>query len=264
MNENTCPFFDKLPHENGGTLMAIGIKDGRAVLRCPSCGLVVCPQRDAEEYIKRYSTPGRYFEDRVSQGYSGFKDRFKHDYTISEVRAKNIVQQLSYGCKGLGPVLDVGCGNCALLNRLKSMGFQVSGVDLDPWMLTKASDFVPGVKMYCGDFLEMPAANGQFGVILFVDSFEHFLDPSKAVSRVDALLCADGKVVIEMPDIDSEVWDGMDMNWIHMKPLEHPFLYGARHIGALFNEVGIVIVNIVYTIPGRVMYFLGREGRYPK
>lgn len=260
MNENTCIFLDKLPHENGGALVAIGMKDGRIVLRCRGCGLVVCPQPDAEEYVKRYSTPGRYFKDWVSKGYRDFKDRFKHDYVISEVRAKNIVEQIYHGCQGLGPVLDVGCGNCALMNRLKGMGFVVSGIDLDPWMLSKASEVVPGVKMYCGDFLETPEGNGQFGVVLFIDSFEHFLTPTAVVKRVDSLLRANGKVVIEMPDIDSNLWkESMELSWVHIKPLEHPYLYSLRHIGALFGEVGIVPTDIVYTIPGRIMCFLGRE-----
>ena len=51
-------------------------------------------------------------------------------------------------------VLDLGCGNGALTNRLRAQGFQVIGLDASPDLLELARKQYPGI-----DFLQADAAS---------------------------------------------------------------------------------------------------------
>jgi 2-polyprenyl-3-methyl-5-hydroxy-6-metoxy-1,4-benzoquinol methylase len=201
-----------------------------------------------------YSDPGRYYEESVSVGYGSFPDRFAHDRAIAEVRLKNMRRVFE---NPTGKVLDVGCGNCALTSALREAGYDASGVDLDSWShyQSKAYSLIDGVESVCGDYLDYDD-NARFDVVMFTDSFEHFLFPKSYAAKTINLLNDDGLVVLEMPDIDSEGWRSGGIKWRHVKPREHPFLYNEDHIRNLFDPEYTEVVQVIHTIPGRAVYYL--------
>lgn len=253
----SCYFKNMLPHSRAPCL--IGHKHNREVWECKDCGLVFCPEPD--DYLQTYTESARYFSMSVGVGvaYDGdFKRRFNHDYEISEVRAKIMERRAAPDERR---VLDVGCGNCAFVIRLKRIGYDVSGLDLNAWMLEEAKklngDPNGDLECFCGDFLDKQSVpDSGFHIITFMDSFEHFTDPRGATRRVRDLLIPGGLVVIETPDLDSDGWKNDGIHWRHVKPLEHPFIFLKHHIEALFAIVGMKIVDVAYTIPGRAIYFI--------
>ena len=51
--------------------------------------------------------------------------------------------------------LDVGCGTGALLEHSDSMGLDVQGVDISPRMVAVAKEQRPGLRVVCGDLMEL-------------------------------------------------------------------------------------------------------------
>jgi len=236
-----------------------GERDGGHVFECPDCGLVFSPQLNSDEYLRMYKDHGRYFQESVGVGYSSFEERFEHDYEISEVRVKNM-REVSTSEPGTTRVLDVGCGNCALTRRLTDFGYRVEGVDLDAFSL-KMSSHLPVWRnnppnVHNVDFIDLKSPH-RFDVIMFTDSFEHFLYPLTCVNKVEDLLSEGGIVVVEMPDTDCDGWRTLGVEWRHVKPKEHPFLYNLGHVREMFATIGLSLRRALFTIPGRAVLMLG-------
>ncbi len=247
-----CFLEHLIPHQDA-ELVTIGVKDCESVMRCKSCGLIACTFAGRDQYLTLYKEASRYFE-LVGAGYTDFEDRFQHDYVVAEPRMRNLMQHAS----GAMTLLDIGTGNGAFLRRSVEAGFACHGVDLNKWMLDKAQVLVPAAKLQHGEITEL-TFDTTFDVITFIDVFEHLLNPLEYVKRIDELLNPGGLLVLETPDIASDGWRHHKLEWAHCKPHEHPFLYGKKHIKAIFGSIGLIIVGKVYTIPGRCTYYLRRR-----
>lgn len=254
----TCYFnseLSELPHLTG-VVNYLGNKDGIDVYECKDCGLVFVPQVSLDEYLQIYKEPGNYYETSVSIGYRNFNERFEHDYEVSEIRLKNLQSRI-IGGGGNPRVLDVGCGNCALLKRLRGAGFDAVGVDLDVFSVNRGMKIAKAPEVSISDFIDY-SPNGQFDAVLFTDSFEHFLIPHSCAKHAVSMLTDNGILVLEMPDTDCDGFHTDKIRWRHVKPREHPFLYAQRHVESIFAVYGFRIFNTLSTIPGRVVYYLKR------
>ena len=68
--------------------------------------------------------------------------------------------------RGLGPVLDVGCGPGTVTAYLAGLGVDVSGVDLSPRMIDHARRLHPGQRFAVASATELDLAPGSLGGLL--------------------------------------------------------------------------------------------------
>ncbi|HTZ44215.1 MAG TPA: class I SAM-dependent methyltransferase [Jatrophihabitans sp.] len=68
--------------------------------------------------------------------------------------------------RGLGPVLDVGCGPGTVTAHLNGLGLDVSGVDLSPRMIEHARRLHPGLRFEVTSATELDLDPGSLGGIL--------------------------------------------------------------------------------------------------
>lgn len=68
--------------------------------------------------------------------------------------------------RGLGPVLDVGCGPGHITAHLAGLGLDVSGVDLSPQMIAHARRRFPEQRFSVSSATELELAEASFGGIL--------------------------------------------------------------------------------------------------
>lgn len=68
--------------------------------------------------------------------------------------------------RGLGPVLDVGCGPGHITAHLAGLGLDVSGVDLSPQMVAHARRRFPEQRFSVSSATELELAEASFGGIL--------------------------------------------------------------------------------------------------
>ncbi|MFH1844064.1 MAG: class I SAM-dependent methyltransferase [bacterium] len=65
-------------------------------------------------------------------------------------------------------ILDIGCGTGHYCGRLAQAGHQVTGIDLDPEMITVASRTYPEVTFDCRDMLDIDSLAGPFHLVLCI------------------------------------------------------------------------------------------------
>ncbi|HWC85727.1 MAG TPA: class I SAM-dependent methyltransferase [Solirubrobacteraceae bacterium] len=135
-----------------------------------------------------------------------------------------------------GPVLDVGCGEGALLDALHARGREALGLERG------AVAARPDVRS-----LEVTAfeeREGQWAAVVFWHSLEHLRDPAAAIDRACALLAPGGLLVIAVPNRESwqarwfgERWFALDLprHLLHLPA--SALIAGLRHRGLELERV---------------------------
>ncbi len=124
-----------------------------------------------------------YYED------GGRRYRHVPEYDPVELTRVNLVFRLLPRRSGRS-VLDVGCGDGYLLDRLASRGFRNTfGVDLAQSRLDFASRCFLNRKLVQSDVVDLPFADEAFDVVTCVEVLEHVPDPDRSLvelARVSA------------------------------------------------------------------------------
>ncbi len=97
-----------------------------------------------------------------------------------------------------GKVLDLGCGEGNISQRLKSMGFDVTAADADRSRF-RHGDSVPFYP--CDLEKALPFPDGQYDYVLFAEVIEHLRNPFFVVREISRVLKEGGVLVISTPNI---------------------------------------------------------------
>lgn len=95
-----------------------------------------------------------------------------------------------------GRALDAGCGTGRHARRLVELGHEVTGVDLTPQMLERARSAVPEAEFRQGDLRELPAEDGQFGLVVCGLALAHVKELPAAIGELARVLAVGGHLII--------------------------------------------------------------------
>ena len=95
-----------------------------------------------------------------------------------------------------GSILDVGCGEGVLFDRLSKFG-EVEGVETNPSLVTKDNRWKH--RIHVSAFDATFKTNKQYSLILMLDVLEHFTNPIVSLRRSEELLDSTGSLVITVP-----------------------------------------------------------------
>lgn len=99
-----------------------------------------------------------------------------------------------------GRVLDIGCGDGLLLQRLASIAQDVVGIDPDADIVVRAKTRLAeltNVSLVTGDFLEMPVPpiEARFDTVICVATLHH-MELRAALLKMRQVLAPNGKILI--------------------------------------------------------------------
>lgn len=221
---------------------------GIRIVECSDCGVRRVPE-PAVGYREQY-TSGKYHAEgsddlpHVSAGRAPHKDRFAHDY---EVGRKRIEALKTY--KVGGSLLDAGCANGAVMEAASQAGFDAEGVDL-----SKEAFAAPSLE-HCvrvGDIRKVGFQRRSKDVVMFNDSFEHFIDPLSALKAANGILKRNGILVIDVPDMGSQMARESGQNFHHVKPHEHLWYFTGTQLRELLEREGFTVLGMEVPVPGKI------------
>jgi SAM-dependent methyltransferase len=128
-----------------------------------------------------------------------------------------------------GSLIDVGCGGGVTLALAKQMGWQVSGLDLDP-LACKAANNI-GLNVIQGDYTKLSEISEKFDCVLCSHVLEHVHNPVEMLSFLTASLKNNGYLILSLPNANSDLRLRFGKFW---RGLEAP-----RHIS--IPTTGVVI-----------------------
>lgn len=128
--------------------------------------------------------------------------RYGNDFSIDEVGAVRVSKIL--GLVGRGKfILDLGCGDGFLMERIRAQGNQVMGVEIAENALIKARK--KGFHVYDLSLSENWAAQikEKFDLVVAGEIIEHIFDTDKFLKNIWLILKENGKLIITTPNIAS-------------------------------------------------------------
>ena len=177
---------------------------GAAIESCP-CGMMRSTGLPALE--DQYED--QYYAGGTGARYAGPAESLSRWFRRRRARAIDALHPAK------GRVLDVGCGNGALLVEMRARGWEVHGTQVSRNAAAYARDRL-GLDVCLGELTDAPYEPGSFDVIMLWHVLEHLPRPAAYLARCRELLKPDGVVVIEVPNAGSAasaVSGAWCMNW---------------------------------------------------
>lgn len=130
---------------------------------------------------------------------------------------------------GISILLDVGCGSGFALNRARSIGWQIMGIEPDPKAANAAAAI--GVQIIATDILQLSLKfNGAFERILLNHVIEHVHDPIAVLRRCKELLTPEGELWLETPNVESTGHALFGIDWRGLEPPRHLVIFSLQSI----------------------------------
>lgn len=241
-----------------GKEMMFGLRDEFVYFKCSQCGCLqieTIPQNMDKYY------PSDYYSFNLKEEHKSFKSRFA-DYLLNKsinVRLgksdflgscallynnyyKNAYSYLNKGlCTFQSNILDIGCGNGFLLNRLSTWGFtELTGVD--PY-ISEDVYYSNGVRVLKKEIKEL---SDSYDLIMMHHSFEHMPNPCEVFKDVSRILSKNGLLIIRIPLVDSYAWRKYGMDWYQVDAPRHFFLHTIKSVSFLAELVDLKIDKIEF------------------
>lgn len=139
------------------------------------------PAQDPREIAlaahRNYYEAGRYDDDRVT-------------WTINEFLSGQMPKK----------VLEIGCGDGAMLRLLVARGIDARGVDASSSGIERCA--LAGLRAQCLDISAdgLPFADNEFDTVVSLETFEHLMNPYYALLEVRRVLSPGGRFLCSVPN----------------------------------------------------------------
>lgn len=122
-----------------------------------------------------------------------------------------------------GDLLDVGCGNGELIERMEALGWRAEGVDIDGSALRVARQRGLNVRAGTLESQEYPADS--FDAVTISHVIEHVHDPVRLLRACYQVLRPGGRLVVVTPNASSWAHRRFKESWLHLDPPRHLHLF---------------------------------------
>lgn len=223
------------------------------VVKCRNCRLIYITPRPTQAAILRYYPEGyRGFsrvlpQDRVIKRLKSVLKRFLVDIIPQGERILSSVHSATPGLSVVrqrtGCVLDVGCGEGRTLYRLRQLGWQTYGVELDRKAARYASETL-GLNIFCGQLEEARFPAEYFDLVIFHHSLEHLPHPLASLREVHRILKEEGEVIIEVPNARSFQARLFRARWVYWDIPRHLYTFSDVTLRRMLIEAGFSKINL--------------------
>ena len=154
----------------------------------------------------------------------------------------------------IGPahVLDVGCGSGVLLARMKSLGWEVQGVEVDPGGVAAAR--ARGVTVHQGQLAEAKFPDNHFDAVHSAHVIEHVYDPVGLLRECFRILKPGGKLVFLTPNTASFGHHHFGNAWLNLDPPRHLILFNKATLRKAAEGQGFVVERLDSTVRSAWVY----------
>ncbi len=206
---------------------------------CDDCGLAYQNPRVDIHNIKDYYDE-EYIAHRKKQDW-GILTWFYNHAMGKHDREKDKLVRKYVKLDSQSNVLDVGCGAATFLLRLKALyGSQVTGLDFKD--LTRLPGF-ERIDFHCGLFYEQDFHAKRFDLITMWHFLEHDYDPLRTLGVARDLLTANGRLIIEVPRLDSVSFKLFRNRWAGLQAPQHTVLYDRQRLLRFMEKAELQVVE---------------------
>ena len=140
-------------------------------------------------------------------------------------------------------ILDVGCGPGTVLSLLRKKGFQVAGVDFS----ARAAEIARkehGIEVAVGPLEKLSFPAEGFDVVVLLHTLEHVPNPREVLGEVIRVLKPQGRVVVQVPNIDSVQFQFFGARWYGLDVPRHLIDYSRSSLLRLLSRSGFDVKRV--------------------
>lgn len=243
-----------------------------ALIQCAGCGLARLSPRPKKEHLGFYYPEEDYYsyqsnEDDPSNQIAsrkligGLRDRIRYSvleslgYAVPELNAwqklfqplfvKFLKEQATFGWNDRlprfvqgGKALEVGCGSGYALKVLKSLGWQVNGIEMSRKASQSAKELYD-IDVFCGEIADAPFDRESFDYVHLSHVIEHLTDPVEELKNIAVFMKPGAIIYIEAPNIESYGQHKSGRHWLHWDSPRHLFGFSPETIGKTVEKSGL-------------------------
>jgi SAM-dependent methyltransferase len=207
------------------------------LLKCERCDLrIPDPPPSGDELRQHYDGYGVYADPLT----------IKADLERKRARAQRLLSQVRHELgpeRASGQLLEIGCGNGALLRNLQQLGnFDCYGVEVDPKSAQAAADLLPG-KVFCGMVQDAGFEAARFSVINLEQVIEHVLDTAGLLKEIHRLLAPGGLLLVSTPNFRGFASRVLGLSWKELAPDEHVRMFSPPALRFHLEQQGFTRVR---------------------
>ena len=131
-------------------------------------------------------------------------------------------------------LIDVGCGRGDFLARMKSLGWNVLGIEPDP--VSSEIARTHGIPVFNGSLEQARLAGDTADEISLNHVLEHVHDPLELLRECYSVLRPGGRLVLYLPNIESLGHRFFGRHWAGLDPPRHLFHFSPRSIDGLLRQ----------------------------
>ena len=222
---------------------------------CSRCGLRYQNPRLTVDHIKSYYDD-EYIAHRKKSDWGILTGFFnwamdRHD------RQKDALVSRYVALGSDSEVLDVGCAVGTFLQKMRARhGARLTGVDFKD---LSANPSLAGVDFRCGLFYDQDFGDKRFDLITMWHFLEHDYDPMRTLATARDLLKRDGRLIIEVPRLDSTTFRLYGDRWPGLQAPQHTVLFDRPTFLAAVDRAGLDVVEYLPygAFPAFFYYFAG-------
>ena len=171
--------------------------------RCLDCQTFVLKEQFDGKGLKDFYTFDNYWHTQAVEvkNYLAIEQRAVNDFNDRIPVWFRLLQELVQKYKPkLNLLLEIGCSHGGFLHYCREHGVKnVVGNEPDEETCQFARDHFGLPYIYSGLFPDVKMPFEKFGVVVGFDVVEHFLDPVRALRKVEKLLSEDGVFLFQVP-----------------------------------------------------------------
>lgn len=160
----------------------------------------------AVKYDLRITNLARFIGEKLRR--SGF-DPESNDKILNQVQDDAKKSKLT--------LMDIGAGSGLMLKYFKDLGYEVSGIELDPSLVAKMhkDPDLKGLSIQQGDITKMKGKE-QYDVVVNNDVIEHIQDDRRAIKNLWSFVAPGGMLIVTVP-AHSFLYSQRDRDWGHFR-----------------------------------------------
>ena len=208
-----------------------GIQLSNTITACDQCGFLFADGiPDEKTYVEYYTNLSKY--DVVGADVNPI------DNLRVEAGAKLVNQFADKSAK----VVDIGCGNSALLGNLKSQGYtKLIGIDPAKNCYERAKTY--GIQdVYCGSIDDFDLSLvSDADVVLVMAVLEHLVTPKSSIDRLVSGMKLGARLIIEVPSL--ALFDGVKGEPLGELSIEHLQFFSLTSLTNLMAGLNLKLVG---------------------
>lgn len=146
-----------------------------------------------------------------------------------------------------GDLLEVGCGSGKRLARMKALGWNVTGQEIDPVAAQHLREN-EGIDVHLGPLETLQGCEEKFDVVIMSHVIEHVPDPVALLTASYKRLKKGGLLVIATPNAASYGHQKFGASWRGLEPPRHLHLFTCGTLTQVAKNAGFNRLNCQTTV----------------